>query len=410
MVRNISIRVEHEVDGVQYTDTVHLSCRRLPDHETQTPYLLKPRHGEAVPSGLFVSYVIPEDVLAGSVKLRILPRGSAKYETDDRGIREIAFRAGSWPEESGKKHTVKMCPKLTQCLSTEMGQIVASIDPEVDLKEFTLYDIILQYSDRWDNPHGHRRVNHLMVVRDWTDDLAVLRTLYDSLHGDQWTIGWNLDRDDDFCSGRWYGVRCNELNHIVELNLCSNNLRGTLPAAIGKLSTLKHLDLSANYITGGIPTTIQLLLVIESISLAANSLFGPLPIGLENMMDLHTLNLAGNMLSGTFPEGLLVAAKSANLKNLWLNSNRFRGFIPDQLADVKGMDTLFLADNDWWCPLHDVPTDYKHWARHTDYTSIQKCFAPPNEFRKDRHDLVPPQDLLLNDLERERELRNGHTP
>lgn len=172
---------------------------------------------------------------------------------------------------------------------------------------------------------------------------------------------------------------CNTLGHVVELNLFANNLYGTFPAAICKLSTLKRLDLSANYITGRIPPQIQLLSVIEHISLAANSLTGTLPTGLENLMDLSTLNLAGNMLSGTIPMGLLVAVKTESLKNLYLNGNRFRGYIPDQLSDVKDMNTLFLADNDWWCPQYDVPTDYKEWATNTDYTSINRCFQPPIE-------------------------------
>ena len=185
MVLNVSVRVEFDemIDGKMTTlsDTMRLTATRVPDYETIQPLVMKPRHGEVVPSGLFVSYLIPEDALEGSVKLRILPRASSKYPTDDVDIREIPFRKGSFAEKSGMKHTVKMCPKLgdPHCLEVSdgmgLGQIVESIYPAVDLLDFSLYDLIVQYNDRWGNPHNFRRVNHLMVVRDWTEDLVVLR-------------------------------------------------------------------------------------------------------------------------------------------------------------------------------------------------------------------------------------------
>ena len=43
------------------------------------------------------------------------------------------------------------------------------------------------------------------------------------------------------------------------LNLTSNNLAGTLPDAISKLSVLQYLDLSDNFIRGTIPTGLFLL-------------------------------------------------------------------------------------------------------------------------------------------------------
>ena len=97
------------------------------------------------------------------------------------GVREITFREESWAEQSEMKHTVKLCPKLgdPSCLEVVdgmgLGLIVKLIYPKVNLLEFSLYDLIVQYNDRWNNPHAFRRVNHLMVVRDWTEDLVVLR-------------------------------------------------------------------------------------------------------------------------------------------------------------------------------------------------------------------------------------------
>ncbi len=392
-VLNISVRVEAgsaSQSGVRRHSTFYLTATRLPDHETISPEILAPRHGDVVPSGLTVEYVIPEDLLSGSLSLRILPRGSSEFETDSAGIRTVTFRGGSDAERPIIAHSVKLCPSLSaaDCLSSAdgmgLGVVVEAVFPAVDLMAFSLYDVVLQYNDRWGNPRGHHRVNHLMVVRDWTDDLAVLRALRRDLGGDRWFIAWPTD-DDAVCAATssWYGVECNALGHVVALRLCANNLEGTLPAAIAKLSSLKVLDLSANHIAGPIPNEIQLLRQIEHISMAANSLSGPLPIGIEKLRNLRTLNLAGNMLSGTVPDGLVVAA-SSSLRRLELNGNRLSGFIPDKLADAAQSGTprlelLFLADNDWWCERgqNDRNTDYREWAQITDYSSIDRCEPPP---------------------------------
>ena len=402
-VLQIAVRVEWtepeaEGQGLALSDTFYLTATRVPDHETLTPIVMAPRHGEVVPTGLTVSYLIPEDVLSGSLKLRILPRGSAKFETDSAGIRTVTFRGGSDAERSRTAHSVKLCPSLGAegCLAVTdgmgLGVIVEAVFPAADLLPHSLYDVILQYNDRWGNPHGHRRVNHLMAVRDWTEDLVVLRALSHDLRGDHWFIAWPPD-DDAFCGGAWYGVECNALGHIVALRLFANNLEGALPAAIGKLSTLKVLDLSANYITGAVPAELQLLTVIESISFAANSLTGSIPNGIEKLRDLRTLNLAGNMLSGTVPQGLVVAANTANLRHIELNGNRLSGFIPDQLADAADLELLFLADNDWWCPQYDVPTNYAQWATVTDHSSADRCRPPPAD--QIRNDIKSPHDLLI---------------
>src|SRR4051794_38992837 len=60
-----------------------------------------------------------------------------------------------------------------------------------------------------------------------------LIAIYDATGGDQWTNhnGWKGPAGTE-CS--WYGINCNTAGDTVTaLSLEANNLRGTLPAAIG---------------------------------------------------------------------------------------------------------------------------------------------------------------------------------
>ena len=259
-----------------------------------------------------------------------------------------------------------------------MKIIVKSIKPLDNLIEFSLYDFILSYKDRWNNPISIDQMNEIMIVRDWTEDLYVLRVIYDKLNGNNWFIKWDIDNNDNFCNN-WYGIKCNSLKQIVSINLFSNNLYGELPIEIGKLSSLQYLDLSSNYITGTIPITIQLLHICQYISFASNSLIGSIPNGFENMDELNHLNLAGNMLSGSIPDGLLIAAKEGNLKTIYLNGNRLNGFISDKFQDIPNLELLYLSDNDWFCIENDKNIDYSTWAKQTDYKSIIKCYQPPKQ-------------------------------
>ena len=54
----------------------------------------------------------------------------------------------------------------------------------------------------------------------------------------------------------WYGVKCDANRRVSKLELTYNDLTGSIPESIGKLTALTDLDLSFNHLNGSIPDSI----------------------------------------------------------------------------------------------------------------------------------------------------------
>ena len=142
------------------------------------------------------------------------------------------------------------------------------------------------------------------AVADHAGDRAALVALYAAAGGPYWKDATN------WLSGRpldtWYGVRT-EGGRVTKLDLCGpggNNLRGTIPPALGKLSKLRDLRLSNNFLTGTIPAALGELTELEVLRLSNNALRGTVPAVLAKLPDLDELRLHRNQLTGDLPEGL----------------------------------------------------------------------------------------------------------
>ena len=74
-----------------------------------------------------------------------------------------------------------------------------------------------------------------------------LKEFHDSAKGSEWTVSTNwMDPHIGHCE--WYGVKCDDANNTVELELPSNGLSGTLTPNIANLIALKVLNLTDNNI------------------------------------------------------------------------------------------------------------------------------------------------------------------
>ncbi|CAJ2669116.1 unnamed protein product [Trifolium pratense] len=85
------------------------------------------------------------------------------------------------------------------------------------------------------------------------------------------------------------------------IDLSSNNLSGTIPFEISKLTALRFLNLSRNHLNGEIPNDMGNMKLLESLDLSLNKISGEIPQSLSDLSFLSFLNLSYNNLSGKIP-------------------------------------------------------------------------------------------------------------
>src|SRR5690606_3507021 len=119
-------------------------------------------------------------------------------------------------------------------------------------------------------------------------ELAVLKDLYDSLGGANWTdkTNWPLPgqwpssaTSSDF--GAWFGITVTN-GDISIISLGFNDLAGTIPSSLGNLSGLSQLYLHVNEISGSIPSSLGNLSNLEWLWLDGNQLSGSIPASFGN--------------------------------------------------------------------------------------------------------------------------------
>lgn len=107
-------------------------------------------------------------------------------------------------------------------------------------------------------------------------DRDALVALYDSAGGDGWTRSDNWGTSAPL--GDWYGVTTDATGRVTALWLYENNLRGTIPAAVGGLVRLEVLALFREPgLTGPIPPELGSLANLRLLALGGNTLTGAIP-------------------------------------------------------------------------------------------------------------------------------------
>ena len=106
---------------------------------------------------------------------------------------------------------------------------------------------------------------------------------------------------EEFEDTRKFGIRCNDMDKVVEIKLYGNNLNGTLPSELSELSSLEGLDLNGNAILGTIPTEwSDSLLSLQRLNLGYNELQGPIPSGFSKFRKMNELQMAHNDLMAVY--------------------------------------------------------------------------------------------------------------
>ncbi len=155
-------------------------------------------------------------------------------------------------------------------------------------------------------------------------DRAALEALYDATGGTSWTTSTNW-KDATKPLSDWHGVTTNQDGRVTQLDLTSNNLAGSLPAALGNLTELNHLRLSHNSLSGSIPAELAYLRNLWVLALNSNSLTGEIPYAFGNMTSLIGLNLGHNQLSGRVPASF---GNTIALNELYLDNNKLERRFP----------------------------------------------------------------------------------
>jgi len=175
-----------------------------------------------------------------------------------------------------------------------------------------------------------------------TSEREALVVLYQSTNGSAWTNKTNwLGAAGTECT--WYGVSCDaEQTHVEDLMLYANNLDGTVPSDLRKLTAIKSLQLSDNNLHGSLPSQFSELSQIEEIFFHRNHLTGTLPGSWGALKKLREIGLDGNGLTGALPIQL---GDMSALEKLGLSSNAFTGPIPKELGNLTNLTELQLGDN-----------------------------------------------------------------
>ena len=127
--------------------------------------------------------------------------------------------------------------------------------------------------------------------------------LYRATDGENWVVNDNWNTSEPLES--WEGVITNSRGRVTVLWVAGNELRGTIPSGLSKLTELRVLDLSANFeLTGSIPSSLGNLRNLEGINLWANALTGSIPASLGSLVNLTKLSLGANSLTGSIPGSL----------------------------------------------------------------------------------------------------------
>jgi hypothetical protein len=188
-----------------------------------------------------------------------------------------------------------------------------------------------------------------------------LINLYMVTHGDEWinTNGW---RDaarqakglpstmvlsstsamsssplvsSSFCN--WFGITCDADEHVIAIDLRTNNLNGYLPSLCA-LTHLTSINMLANrLLSGQIPSLCCHVPLMKTIILGQTNVDGPLPSCLADMPLLDEVDVLYNPMSG--PD-LNVLDRLHSLTGLRL-SGRFGGVMPS-MANVTRLGWFFF--------------------------------------------------------------------
>lgn len=141
-------------------------------------------------------------------------------------------------------------------------------------------------------------------------------------------------------------------SHLTELHtllMNDNYILSTsgLPAAMGKMRSLRRVNLSYNLLQGQIDGSIFGLTQLQQLShleVESNYLSGELPSELGRLPSLIYLYIRRNLLDMRLSD-LLVPGAYRNIFAMWLDNNKFSGTIPSEVGALSGLASFSISNS-----------------------------------------------------------------
>ncbi len=131
---------------------------------------------------------------------------------------------------------------------------------------------------------------------------------------------------------------------LLELDVYSNRLEGTISSSIASFPTLTLLRLGRNRFSGTVPSVIfSSASKLETLALNNNELVGALPSTMSSLHSLNTLFLQGNAFTGDLTAAF--STKMTKLLTIDVSDNEFTGTFPSVFFDMVSLDGFAAAKN-----------------------------------------------------------------
>ncbi|XP_057514879.1 protein STRUBBELIG-RECEPTOR FAMILY 5 [Actinidia eriantha] len=180
----------------------------------------------------------------------------------------------------------------------------------------------------------------ITFVHSKTDgpDVSALNVMYTSLSSPSQLDGWKSSGGDP-CSESWKGITCSG-SSVTEIDLSDLGVTGSMGYQLSSLTSVTYFDLSKNNLKNDIPY--QLPPNAVHIDLSENGFTGGVPYSISQMKDLKFLNLGHNQLNGQLSD---MFGQLSKLTELDLSFNTLSGNLPQSFRNLSSLTTLYLQNN-----------------------------------------------------------------
>ncbi|CAM8944929.1 unnamed protein product [Rhodiola kirilowii] len=173
-------------------------------------------------------------------------------------------------------------------------------------------------------------------------DFNALLNLKQGFQQPQMLPTWDSSSSNHTSVCSWAGIQCDDLNHVISLDLTDMNLGGSISSSsLLALTSLTRLSLAGNNFTGTIE--ISHFADLQWLNISNNQFSGGMDWNYSTLPNLKVLDAYNNNFSQTLPAGV---ADLISLKHLDLGGNYFHGAIPKSYGGLIELEYLQLAGND----------------------------------------------------------------